>query len=153
MRVADDYYFMQEALKLARQAEELDEVPIGAVIVKDGEIIGRGYNRREIDGDPLGHAELIAIQQASNRLGGWRLEGCTLYVTLEPCPMCAGAIVQSRIARVVYATADPKSGYAGSLHNTLQDRRLNHQPELDTGICQEESSQLLKQFFRRLRDK
>lgn len=148
-----DKRFMEEALQLARQAEQLNEVPIGAVVVQHNRIIGRGYNRREMDANPLAHAELIAIQEAARFLGGWRLENCVLYVTLEPCPMCAGAIVQSRIAKVVYATADPKSGYAGSLHNTLQDPRLNHQTQIVSGVCQEEASQLLKQFFRRLRKK
>lgn len=122
--------YMQEAIRLAKQAEGLGEIPIGAIVVKDGQIIGRGYNRREVDKNPLGHAELMAIAEAAKRLGGWRLEGCQLYVTLEPCPMCAGAIVQARIKQVIYGAEDPKSGYAGSLYNTLQDQRLNHQVEI-----------------------
>lgn len=146
-------FFMQEAIELAKQAEKLNEVPIGAVVVKDGQIIGRGYNRREIDGNPLGHAEIIAIMQASKHLGGWRLEDCELFVTLEPCPMCAGAIVQSRIKRLVYGASDPKSGYAGTLYNTLQDKRLNHQTEIIQGVCLEECQLLLQNFFRRLRQR
>jgi tRNA(adenine34) deaminase len=145
--------FMQEAIALARQAERLDEVPIGAVIVKEGKIIGRGYNRREQDKNPLGHAEIMAITEASKRVKGWRLEGCQLYVTLEPCPMCAGAIVQSRIEQLIYGTEDPKSGYAGSLYNTLQDKRLNHQTNIIAGICKEECKALLKDFFRKLRER
>lgn len=146
-----DVLFMQEAIQLAKQAEELNEVPIGAVVVKDNLVIGRGYNRREIDQNPLGHAEIMAIQEASNHLGGWRLEDCSLYVTLEPCPMCAGAIVQARLEKVIYATEDPKSGYAGSLHNTLQDPALNHQTEIVSAVCREECQGLLKDFFRQLR--
>jgi tRNA(adenine34) deaminase len=145
--------FMQEAIALARQAEQLDEVPIGAIIVKEGNIIGRGYNHRERDKDPLGHAEIMAIAEASKHVRGWRLEGCQLYVTLEPCPMCAGAIVQSRIEQLIYGTEDPKSGYAGSLYNTLQDERLNHQTTIIAGICKEECKTLLKDFFRKLRVK
>lgn len=146
-------FFMQEAIELAKQAEKLNEVPIGAVVVKDGQIIGQGYNRREIDGNPLGHAEILAIMQASKHLGGWRLEDCEIFVTLEPCPMCAGAIVQSRIKRLVYGASDPKSGYAGTLYNTLQDKRLNHQTEIIQGICLEECQLLLQNFFRRLRQR
>jgi tRNA(adenine34) deaminase len=148
----DHTIFMQEALSLAEHARDLGEVPIGAVIVKEGKIIGRGYNRREIDKNPLGHAELMAIEEASKKLTAWRLEGCRLYVTLEPCPMCAGAIIQSRIDTVIYGTEDPKSGYAGSLHNTLQDSQLNHQTEVLTGVMQEECQQMLKDFFRCLRE-
>lgn len=146
-------YWMQKALQQARMAEHLGEVPIGAVVVFDGKLIGAGYNRREIDQNPLGHAELAAIRQASQYLGGWRLAGCALYVTLEPCPMCAGAIVQARIGRVCFGAFDPKSGYAGSLHNTLRDQRLNHQVEITSGVCQAECSRLLQSFFRRLRSK
>ncbi|EGL81830.1 CMP/dCMP deaminase zinc-binding [Caldalkalibacillus thermarum TA2.A1] len=144
--------WMARAIQLAKQAETLGEVPIGAVIVKEGEVLGEGYNRREIDRNPLAHAELMAIQQACERLGGWRLAGCDLYVTLEPCPMCAGAIVQARLRRVIYGTEDPKAGYAGSLHNTLQDERLNHQTDVIAGIRREECQHLLKDFFRRLRE-
>lgn len=147
------HLFMQEAIALAKQAEQLNEVPIGAVIVKEGKIIGRGYNRRERDKNPLGHAEIMAIAEASKNVRGWRLDGCQLYVTLEPCPMCAGAIVQSRIEQLIYGTEDPKSGYAGSLYNTLQDQRLNHQTDIIAGIYKEECQALLKDFFRKLREK
>lgn len=143
--------WMKEAIHEARKAEALEEVPIGAVIVRDGEIIGRGYNVRETSHDPAGHAEMIAIRQASEHLKAWRLLGCTLYVTLEPCPMCAGAIVQSRIERVVYGSADPKAGCAGTLMNLLQDDRFNHRAEVIRGVLQEECSALLTGFFRRLR--
>ncbi|WP_234410614.1 tRNA adenosine(34) deaminase TadA [Caldalkalibacillus mannanilyticus] len=146
-------YYMEEALSLAREAEKLEEVPIGAVVVKNDRIIGRGYNRREIDKNPLAHAEIMAIQMASQTLGGWRLEGCELYVTLEPCPMCAGAIVQSRVERVIYGTEDPKAGYAGSLYNLLQDQRLNHQTEIVSGVLQQECQEILKNFFRKLRSR
>lgn len=147
------YIFMKEAIALAQQAEQIDEIPIGAVVVKEGQVIGRGYNRREIDKSSLGHAELMAISEASLYLDAWRLEGCHLYVTLEPCPMCAGAIVQSRIEKLIYATEDPKSGYAGSLYNILQDVRLNHQTEIISGVYKEECQALLKNFFRKLRGK
>lgn len=143
--------WMKEAIHEARKAETLEEVPIGAVIVREGEIIGRGCNVRETSHDPAGHAEMIAIRQASEHLKAWRLLGCTLYVTLEPCPMCAGAIVQSRIERVVYGTADPKAGCAGTLMNLLQDDRFNHRAEVIRGVLQEECSALLTGFFKRLR--
>jgi tRNA(adenine34) deaminase len=145
------HIYMKQAISLAQQAEKIDEVPIGAVVVKEGQVIGRGYNRREIDKSPLGHAEIMAITEASKYLNAWRLEGCQLYVTLEPCPMCAGVIVQSRIERLIYGAEDPKSGYAGSLHNTLQDGRLNHQTEIISGVYKEECQLLLKDFFRKLR--
>lgn len=148
-----DEKYMEIAMEEARKAEALGEVPIGAIIVRDGEIIGRGYNRREIDRDPLAHAELLAIKEASDTLGGWRLLNSTLYVTLEPCPMCAGAIVQSRIIRVVYGTQDPKAGCAGTLMNLLQDPRFNHQVEITQGICERECAALLTSFFRHLREK
>lgn len=146
-----DHYWMQIALEEAKKAEEIGEVPIGAIIVRDGEVVGRGYNRREIDHDPTAHAELLAIREASHKLGGWRLLNSTLYVTLEPCPMCAGAIVQSRIDRVVYGASDPKAGCAGTLMNLLQEDRFNHQVETVSGVMEEECGQILKDFFRRLR--
>lgn len=149
----DHAYFMKEALLEAKKAEMIGEVPIGAVIVKDGKIIARGYNLRETLQDPTAHAELIAIQQAAKQLGTWRLIDCTLYVTLEPCPMCAGSIILSRISTVVYGTHDPKAGCAGTLMNLLQDSRFNHQTELITGILQEECSEILSSFFRALRQK
>lgn len=148
-----DEYWMQEAITEARKAEALHEVPIGAVIVKDGEIIGRGYNLRETSHDPTAHAEMVAIREASQRLDAWRLLGCSLYVTLEPCPMCAGAIVQSRIARVIYGTPDPKAGCAGTLMNLLQDNRFNHTTELVSGVHQQACAALLTEFFRRLRSR
>lgn len=136
-----------------KKAEQIGEVPIGAVIVKDNEIIGRGYNLRETRFDPTAHAEMVAIRDACDRIGAWRLLDCTLYVTLEPCPMCAGAIVQARVKRVVYGTADPKAGCAGTLMNLLQEPRFNHETELTNGILQPECAYLLTQFFRRLRGK
>ncbi|MFC4778915.1 tRNA adenosine(34) deaminase TadA [Paenibacillus sp. GCM10023252] len=148
-----DKRWMLEAMAEADKAEAIGEVPIGAVLVKDGVIIGRGYNLRETLHDPTAHAEIVAIRQACEQLGAWRLLNCTLYVTLEPCPMCAGAIVQSRIQRVVYGTTDPKAGCAGTLMNLLQEPRFNHETELTTGILQTETSLQLKQFFRRLRKK
>lgn len=146
-------HWMKEAIAEAKKAEAYQEVPIGAIIVKDGEIIGRGCNLRETSLDPTAHAEMIAIRQASEALQAWRLLDCDLYVTLEPCPMCAGAIVQSRIRRVVYGAPDPKAGCAGTLMNLLQDERFNHRVELVSGVLQEECGALLTQFFRRLRGK
>jgi tRNA(adenine34) deaminase len=147
---------MQEALAEARRAAEIGEVPIGAVIVRQGpegpeEIIGRGHNRRESDRDPLAHAEILAIRQAAERIGGWRLSGSTLYVTLEPCAMCAGALVNSRIDRLVYGAADPKAGYCATLGNLVQDPRLNHRLEVTAGVLEDESAALLREFFATLR--
>lgn len=146
-------HFMQAALEEARKAMAIGEVPIGAVVVRNGEIVGRGHNLRETGKDPTLHAEMIAIREASQRLGGWRLIGCTLYVTLEPCPMCAGAIVQGRIEQVVYGASDPKAGCAGTLMNLLAEPRFNHQVPVVAGVLEEECGQILKAFFRRLRDK
>ncbi len=151
--ILDHETYMREAIAEAKKAWELKEVPIGAVVVRDGEIVGRGYNLRETGKDPTLHAEMIAIREASEKLGGWRLIGCTLYVTLEPCPMCAGAIVQSRIEQVVYGATDPKAGCAGTLMNLLDEARFNHQVPIVAGVLQEECSQLLKDFFRSLRKK
>lgn len=145
--------WMQEAISEALKAETIHEVPIGAVIVHEGRIIGRGHNLRETSMDPTVHAEMIAIREASEYLRAWRLLNCTLYVTLEPCPMCAGAIVQSRILRVVYGTIDPKAGCAGTLMNLLQEDRFNHRVEVINGILREECSSLLTSFFRKLRNK
>ena len=142
---------MLEALAEARRAAGIGEVPIGAVVVREGEVIGRGHNRREIEGDPLAHAELLAIREAASRLQGWRLEGCTMYVTLEPCAMCAGALVNSRVARLVYGAADPKAGYCGTLGNLVQDPRLNHRLEVTAGVLESESAALLRGFFASLR--
>ncbi len=145
--------YMRAAIEEANKAAAIGEVPIGAVIVRNGEIVGRGYNLRETKKDPTLHAEMIAIREASEKLGGWRLIGCTLYVTLEPCPMCAGAIVQSRIEQVVYGAGDPKAGCAGTLMNLLDEPRFNHQVPVVEGVLAEECGQLLKDFFRRLRQK
>lgn len=153
MERPDDRLWMREALVEARRAAEIGEVPIGAVIVLQGEIIGRGHNRREIDRDPLAHAEILAIRQAAERIGGWRLSGCTMYVTLEPCAMCAGALVNSRIDRLVYGAADPKAGYCATLGNLVQDARLNHRLEVTAGVMDEESAALLRTFFAALRKK
>ena len=142
---------MKEALRQAKKAEKLGEVPIGCVIVKDGKIIARGYNRRNTDKNTLAHAELQAIRKASKAVGDWRLEECTMYITLEPCQMCAGAIVRARIPRVVIGCRNPKAGCAGSILNLLNVPAFNHQVELTEGILQEECSTLLKEFFRKLR--
>ena len=150
--MAEDEKFMRRALELAEIAASLGEVPVGAVVVKDGEIISEGYNRREVDRNATAHAELIAIDEACRKLGGWRLWQCDLYVTLEPCPMCAGAIVNSRIKRVVAAAKDPKAGAFGSLLN-LNFYPLNHKPVVEFGLCGEESSALLREFFAGLREK
>ncbi|ADU28313.1 tRNA adenosine(34) deaminase TadA [Evansella cellulosilytica] len=149
----EDIFFMEQALVEAEKAMEIGEVPIGAIIVRDNVIIARGHNLREQQQMVTNHAELIAIQKACEEVGSWRLEDCTLYVTLEPCPMCAGAIVQSRMKRVVYGAADPKAGCCGSLMNLLDEPRLNHQVYVTSGLYEEESSRLLKDFFKKLRQK
>ncbi|MCM3136585.1 tRNA adenosine(34) deaminase TadA [Paenibacillus polysaccharolyticus] len=146
-------YWMRQAIAEAHKAEALGEVPIGAVIVRNNEIIGRGYNLRETTLDSTAHAEMVAIREASEVIGAWRLLDCALYVTLEPCPMCAGAIVQSRVPRVIFGTADPKAGCAGTLMNLLQEPRFNHRTEVIRDILQPECSSMLTQFFRRLRKK
>ena len=145
--------FMEEALKLARMAYEAGEVPVGAVVVKDGEIVGRGFNSTETDKDPTCHAEIKAIRQAAAALGGWRLSGCSMYVTLEPCSMCAGAIVLARLDALYIGTPDPKSGACVSLSQITTDSRLNHRVELHVGILQEECSAVMKDFCRKLRSK
>lgn len=145
--------FMKAAIREARKAEKLEEVPIGCVIVYEGKIIARGYNRRNTDKNTLAHAELLAIKKASKKLGDWRLEGCTLYVTLEPCQMCAGAIVQARMDKVVIGSMNPKAGCAGSVLNLLQISAFNHQVELEKGILEEECSTMLSSFFKTLREK
>lgn len=153
MEMHEHEVYMRAAIEEAKKAAAIGEVPIGAVIVRDGEIVGRGYNLRETRKDPTLHAEMIAIRDASAKLGGWRLIGCTLYVTLEPCPMCAGAIVQSRIEQVVYGAVDPKAGCAGTLMNLLEEPRFNHQVPVVEGVLADECGQLLKDFFRGLRKK
>lgn len=145
--------FMREALIEAQKAFQLDEVPIGAVVVKNGEIIGRGHNLRERRKDPTLHAEIIAIRQAAETLGGWRLSGCDLYVTIEPCPMCAGAILQARIDRLIFGARDPKAGCAGSLYNLLEDARFNHRTEVTEGILKDSCSLIIKEYFRQKRNK
>ncbi|MEM7415558.1 MAG: tRNA adenosine(34) deaminase TadA [Gemmatimonadota bacterium] len=144
----DAVRWMERALELAREAEAQGDVPVGAVIVRDGVEIGAGRNRTVADQDPTAHAEVVAIRAAADAIGEWRLLGCTLYVTLEPCAMCAGAIVLARIPTVVFAAADPKAGMGGSLANLLQDERLNHRCEVFGGVCGEEASVMLKSFFR-----
>ncbi|MDN3020266.1 tRNA adenosine(34) deaminase TadA [Paenibacillus sp. BSR1-1] len=148
-----DEFYMMEAMKEAKKAEELDEVPIGAVIVLDGKIIARAHNLRESEQKSIAHAELLAIDQACKELGTWRLEDTTLYVTLEPCPMCSGAIILSRVKRVVYGAADPKGGCAGTLMNLLEDERFNHQSEVAKGVLEAECGQLLSNFFRKIRER
>ena len=145
--------YMKEALRQAKKAYALGEVPIGCVIVYEDKIIARGYNRRNTDKNTLAHAEITAINRASKKLGDWRLEGCTLYVTLEPCQMCAGAIVQARIPKVYIGTMNPKAGCAGSLLNLLQFPAFNHQVEIETGILQEECAAILSGFFKEMREK
>lgn len=145
--------YMSEAIKQAMKAYDLGEVPIGCVIVYQNKIIARGYNRRTTDKNTLSHAELNAIRKASKRLGDWRLDGCEMYITLEPCQMCAGAIVQARIKKVYIGCMNPKAGCAGSVLNLLNVSRFNHQVEIETGILEEECSSLIKKFFRELREK
>lgn len=139
---------MRLALREAERAFEAEEVPVGAIVVHAGKVIGRGFNQREKLEDPTAHAEMLAITAAAQALGDWRLEDCTLYVTLEPCPMCAGAIVNARVKRVVFGASDPKAGACGTLMNVVQDSRLNHRVELVAGVLAEEAGAILKQFFR-----
>ena len=148
-----DEGFMRLALEQAALAESIGEVPIGAVVVCDGEVVAAGYNRREVDHDPAGHAELIAIREASAQLERWRLTGCTVYVTLEPCPMCAGLMHQARIDRCVYAAPDPKAGALGSLYDLHDDERLNHRFEVTSGVLEQESAEMLRAFFKKLRER
>lgn len=148
-----DEFYMKEAIEEAKKAEAMNEVPIGAVIVYNNEIIARGYNQRETTQRSDSHAEMMAIQLANEKLGSWRLEKCTLYVTLEPCPMCAGAIIQSRIPRVVYGASDPKAGCAGTLMNLLNESRFNHQAEVVSDVLKNECAELLTNFFKKLRNK
>ncbi|MGJ7913791.1 tRNA adenosine(34) deaminase TadA [Neobacillus sp. LXY-1] len=146
-----DQFYMRQAIEEARKAELMDEVPIGAIIVLGDQIISRGHNLRETEQSAIAHAELLAIDRACRESGSWRLEEATLYVTLEPCPMCSGAILLSRVKRVVYGASDPKAGCAGTLMNLLQDPRFNHQCELETGVLGEECGALLSDFFRKIR--
>ena len=146
-----DEEYMRQALELAEKAAEGGDVPIGCLIVHDDRVIGRGYNRRNQDHSVLAHAEILAIREATEAMGDWRLEGCTMYVTLEPCQMCAGAIVQARIPRVVIGAMNPKAGCAGSVLNLLEEPAFNHQAEVETGLLEKDSSKQLKNFFARLR--
>jgi tRNA(adenine34) deaminase len=153
LALGSDEPFMRAALRAAQIAEENGDVPIGAIIVYQGRIIARAYNQREQLNDPTAHAEIIALTQAAAELESWRLHGCTLYVTLEPCPMCAGALVLGRLDRLVYGCSDPKAGACESLYNIVQDDRLNHRLEMTTGVLQDECSQLLSRFFKQRRRK
>jgi len=146
----DDLFFLKEALKEARKAFSIGEVPVGALVVKEGRVVSRAFNRKEVLQDPTAHAELLAIREASRKLNSWRLTGCTLYSTVEPCVMCAGAIIQARVERVVYAVADPKFGGVESLFEVLSDERSNHRPEV-VKVEVEEAAELLRSFFRLLR--
>ncbi|MFC7394581.1 tRNA adenosine(34) deaminase TadA [Scopulibacillus cellulosilyticus] len=146
-------FYMKKAIEEAKKAEKMGEVPIGAVIVKDNEVIASAYNLREITQQPIAHAECLAIREASRKLGTWRLTGCTLYVTLEPCPMCAGAIIQSRLDAVVFGAYDPKAGCAGTLMNLIEDERFNHRADVISGVLEDSCGQLLTSFFRKLREK
>ena len=152
-KYTEDEKFMKEAIKQAKKAEAIGDVPIGCVIVHDGKIIARGYNKRNKDKTVLAHAELLAMKKACKKLGDWRLEDCTMYITLEPCQMCAGAIVQARIPRVVLGAMNPKAGCAGSIINLLQMQQFNHQVQTDIGICGDECSTMLSTFFKELRKK
>ena len=148
---ADDRKWMRHALHEAERALQNCDVPIGAIAVKQGEIIGRGHNRREADKDPTAHAEIIAIRQAAQALGSWRLDDVTLYCTLEPCAMCAGAMVLARLPRLVYAAIDPKAGAAGSIADITRHHRLNHRLQVERGLFAEEAATLIREFFRQLR--
>lgn len=147
MGAVNDEAAMREALEQARAAANHGDVPVGAVIVHEGRVIARAHNERELRGDPTAHAEVLALRAAADVVGGWRLDGCTLYVTLEPCAMCAGALQQSRIDRVVFGAADPKGGATGTLYNIAADPRLNHEVDVTHGVLAEESSRLLSEFF------
>ena len=151
--MTEDERYMKEAIKQAKKAYALDEVPIGCVIVQDNKIIARGYNRRNTDKNALAHAEISAIKKASKKTGDWRLEDCTMYVTLEPCQMCAGAIVQSRMKKVVIGAMNPKAGCAGSVINILQMKQFNHQAEMENGILEKECADMFSTFFKELREK
>ena len=153
MRMTTDEKYMRAALKQAEKAYNLGETPIGCVIVHEDKIIARGYTRRNTDKNPLAHAEVAAIKKASKKLGDWRLEGCTMYVTLEPCQMCAGALVQSRIDEVVIGSMNPKAGCAGSVLNLLEVEGFNHKVKITRGVLEEECSTMLSDFFKELREK
>lgn len=147
MEAVDDVLAMREALGEAQLAVQHEDVPVGAVVVREGRVIARAHNERELRGDPTAHAEILVLRSAAEVVGGWRLSGCTLYVTLEPCVMCAGAIQQSRIDRVVFGAADSKGGATGTLYNVAADPRLNHEVVVTHGVLADESSRLLSEFF------
>lgn len=149
----DDLRYMQEAMTIAQAAADAGDVPVGAVVVLDGVVIGRGGNRREVEADPTGHAEIVALRDACRTMNRWRVDGATLYVTLEPCPMCAGALVNARVARLVYGASDPKAGAVRSLYELCDDPRLNHRMLVEAGVLQEPCAQLLRTFFRAARAK
>lgn len=151
--MTEDEKFMRLAIEEAKKAEKKGEVPIGAVIVKDGEVVSTGHNERETTQKTLRHAELVAIEKANEKLNSWRLEDCTMYVTLEPCPMCAGALVQARMKRVVYGAKDPKAGCVGTLMNLVTEERFNHQLEWTGSVLEEECGMMLTNFFKKLREK
>jgi tRNA(adenine34) deaminase len=151
MKAASDERFMRDALASARRALAQGDVPVGAAVVEDGVVIARGRNARERDDDPTAHAEIVAIRRAARKLGSWRLSGCTLYVTLEPCAMCAGAMVLARLPRLVYGAPDPKAGFAGSLGNLCRDARLNHRVAVTAGVLGDECGTILREFFREKR--
>lgn len=152
-KYTEDEKFMKEAIRQAKKAEAIGDVPIGCVIVSEGRIIARGYNKRNKNKTVLAHAELLAMSKACKKTGDWRLEDCTMYITLEPCQMCAGAIVQARIPRVVIGSMNPKAGCGGSVLNLLQMKEFNHQVEVTRGVLEEECSEMLSAFFRKLRQK
>ncbi|MGC2694311.1 MAG: tRNA adenosine(34) deaminase TadA [Candidatus Angelobacter sp.] len=152
MRLQNDTAWMEQALEQARLAAAAGEVPVGALVIKDGEIIGRGHNRNLLDHDPTAHAEIVALRQAAALLGNHRLTGCILFATIEPCAMCAGAMVHARIARLVYGASDPKAGAAGSVLQVLNHPGLNHKIEVCAGVLAEKSSAILQEFFRRRRE-
>ena len=149
--MTQDEIFMKEALKEAAKARKKDEVPIGAIIVHNNKIIAKGHNLRESKNDALGHAEIIAIRKANKKLKSWRLVDCTIYITVEPCSMCAGAILQSRIGRIVYGTEDIKGGALGSSYNLFEQKNINHIPEIESRVLKEECSQIIKDFFKKKR--
>ena len=153
MELQEKEFFMREALKEAQKAYDQAEVPIGAVVVLNGEIIGRGHNLREKEQDATLHAEIKAIRQANQHLGSWRLEDCELFVTLEPCPMCSGAMILARLKKVTFGAFDPKEGTAGTFMNLLQDERFNHQVEVEQGILEDECKEILQTFFKGLRER
>ena len=149
-----DFDYMELALELARQAADEGDIPVGALITdEEGVVIGRGRNRRRLESDPTAHAEIVAIREAAQHLKSWNLSGCTLYVTLEPCPMCAGAIIQSRLSRVVYGCADPKAGACGTLYNIAKDNRLFHRADVTAHVMEEECREILQDFFLKCRKK